>query len=205
AAGGGIDAGRAAAAVAAAEVVEADDEETVGVERPARSDQVVPPARILVVGRITAGDMVVAGQRMADQYRVARVGVEFAIGFVHQIVRRQHRPAFQRQRFAEVGGARGDDADGIGILHFAIILLVMSQPFTLQAFGDLVPALGQDVYVHPAATVIGYVVLGGRGSIWPGTVIRGDVNHILIGAGTNVQAGSVLHVSHRSTTDPDGA
>jgi carbonic anhydrase/acetyltransferase-like protein (isoleucine patch superfamily) len=81
----------------------------------------------------------------------------------------------------------------------------MSQPFTLQAFGDLVPALGQDVYVHPAATVIGDVVLGDHVSIWPGTVIRGDVNHILIGAGTNVQDGSVLHVSHRSTTDPDGA
>ena len=81
----------------------------------------------------------------------------------------------------------------------------MSQPFTLQAFGDVVPMLGQEVYVHPAATVIGDVVLGDHVSVWPGTVIRGDVNHIRIGAGTNIQDGSVLHVSHRSSADPLGA
>lgn len=81
----------------------------------------------------------------------------------------------------------------------------MSQPFTLQAFGDLAPALGQEVYVHPAATVIGDVELGDHVSVWPGAVIRGDVNRIRIGAGTNVQDGSVLHVSHRSNADPAGA
>ena len=81
----------------------------------------------------------------------------------------------------------------------------MSQPFTLQAFDGVVPSLGQDVYVHPAAAIIGDVVLGDHASVWPGAVIRGDVNYIRIGAGTNVQDGSVLHVSHRSSVDSAGA
>lgn len=55
--------------------------------------------------------------------------------------------------------------------------------------------MGQRAYVDPAATVIGDVVLGDDVSIWPGTIVRGDVNFIRIGARTNVQDGSVIHVS----------
>lgn len=58
------------------------------------------------------------------------------------------------------------------------------------------PELGQRVYIDPAATVIGDVVLGDDVSIWPGTVVRGDVNFIRIGARTNLQDGTVVHVSH---------
>ena len=60
------------------------------------------------------------------------------------------------------------------------------------------PTLGQRTYVDPAATVIGDVVLGDDASVWPGTIIRGDVNHIRIGARTNVQDGTIIHVSHHS-------
>lgn len=56
--------------------------------------------------------------------------------------------------------------------------------------------MGNHVYIDETAVVIGKVVLGDDVSIWPQTVIRGDVEHIQIGAGTNVQDGSVLHVSH---------
>jgi serine acetyltransferase len=56
--------------------------------------------------------------------------------------------------------------------------------------------LGERVYVDPAASVIGDVVLGDDVSVWPFTVIRGDVNFIRIGARTNVQDGTVIHVSH---------
>ena len=52
------------------------------------------------------------------------------------------------------------------------------------------------VYVDPAATCIGDVVLGDDVSLWPGTVVRGDVNFIRIGARTNIQDGTVIHVSH---------
>ena len=58
------------------------------------------------------------------------------------------------------------------------------------------PALGERAYIDPAAVVIGDVVLGDDVSIWPATVIRGDVNFIRIGARTNIQDGSVVHVSH---------
>ncbi len=67
---------------------------------------------------------------------------------------------------------------------------------TLRPYLDQSPRLGERVYVDPAATVIGDVELGDDVSVWPGTVVRGDVNFIRIGARTNVQDGTVIHVSH---------
>lgn len=75
----------------------------------------------------------------------------------------------------------------------------------IMAYQDQFPEISAGVYIHPSATVIGQVKLGENVSVWPGTVIRGDVNHIHIGAGTNVQDLSVLHVSHKSTWNPAGA
>jgi carbonic anhydrase/acetyltransferase-like protein (isoleucine patch superfamily) len=66
----------------------------------------------------------------------------------------------------------------------------------IRTFQGIAPTLGERVYVDPAATVIGDVVLGDDVSIWPGTVVRGDVNFIRIGARTNVQDGTVIHVTH---------
>jgi carbonic anhydrase/acetyltransferase-like protein (isoleucine patch superfamily) len=57
------------------------------------------------------------------------------------------------------------------------------------------PTLGRDVYVAPNATVIGDVHLGDEASVWWSTVIRGDVFPIRFGARTNVQDGSVVHVT----------
>ena len=67
------------------------------------------------------------------------------------------------------------------------------------------PHLGAGVFVHPSACVIGDVVLDEDVSVWPGTVIRGDVNSIRIGTGSNLQDLSVLHVSHKSSWNPAGA
>lgn len=66
----------------------------------------------------------------------------------------------------------------------------------LRPFETILPTIGQRVFVDPAAIVIGDVVIGDDSSIWPGTVIRGDVNYIRIGARTNVQDGTIVHVSH---------
>lgn len=66
----------------------------------------------------------------------------------------------------------------------------------LRPYRNTAPCLGARVYVDPAATVIGDVVLGDDVSVWPATVIRGDVNHVHIGARTSVQDGTVIHVSH---------
>lgn len=75
----------------------------------------------------------------------------------------------------------------------------------IRPFHGHVPVLGERAYVDPAATVIGDVVLGDDVSIWPGTVVRGDVNHIRIGARTNVQDGTIVHVTHEGPfTRPGG-
>src|SRR6476620_5787366 len=66
----------------------------------------------------------------------------------------------------------------------------------LRPYLDHVPVVGERVYIDPAASVIGGVVLGDDVSLWPGTVVRGDVNFIRIGARTNLQDGTVVHVSH---------
>jgi len=56
------------------------------------------------------------------------------------------------------------------------------------------PVIASSAYIDPAATIIGDVTIGDLSSVWPSVVIRGDVNYIRIGARTNVQDGSVLHV-----------
>jgi len=67
---------------------------------------------------------------------------------------------------------------------------------SIRPYRDILPILGQRAYIDPSADVIGDVVLGDDVSIWPQTVVRGDVNFIRIGARTNVQDGTVVHVSH---------
>jgi gamma-carbonic anhydrase len=57
------------------------------------------------------------------------------------------------------------------------------------------PKLAERCFVAPNATVIGDVELGEESSIWFGTVVRGDVFHIRIGARTNIQDNSVIHVT----------
>ena len=67
---------------------------------------------------------------------------------------------------------------------------------SLRPYLDVLPQLGERVYVDPAASVIGQVMLADDVSIWPGAVVRGDVNVIHIGARSNIQDGAVCHVTH---------
>lgn len=67
---------------------------------------------------------------------------------------------------------------------------------TVRSFKGKKPNIGKRVYLDDNATVIGDVTIGDDVSIWPSVVIRGDVESIRIGNGTNVQDGSVLHVTH---------
>lgn len=65
----------------------------------------------------------------------------------------------------------------------------------ILTFKDAVPRLGPGVYVAPTAAVIGDVVMGKGSSIWFGAVARGDSHSIRIGEDTNIQDGSMLHVT----------
>jgi carbonic anhydrase/acetyltransferase-like protein (isoleucine patch superfamily) len=57
------------------------------------------------------------------------------------------------------------------------------------------PLVAEGVFIAPGAVVVGAVELGAESSIWFGSVLRGDINRIVVGARSNVQDGSVLHVS----------
>lgn len=75
----------------------------------------------------------------------------------------------------------------------------------LRPFRGILPTLGARAYVDPAACVIGDVHIGDDSSLWPGTIVRGDVNHIRIGARSNLQDGCIVHVTHEGPyTRPGG-
>lgn len=63
----------------------------------------------------------------------------------------------------------------------------------IYALGDLEPDIHETAYVHPDAVIIGDVILGPKASVWANAVLRGDDGRIVIGEGSNVQDGAVLH------------
>ena len=75
---------------------------------------------------------------------------------------------------------------------------------TIRTFENTQPSIASDVYIDDAALVIGDVTIDAESSIWPFTIIRGDVNSISIGKQTNIQDHSVCHVSHDGPYNPDG-
>ncbi len=75
----------------------------------------------------------------------------------------------------------------------------------IRPFAGIAPSIDLAAWVDDTALVIGDVTLGPGASIWPFCVLRGDIHRIEIGAGTNIQDGSILHVSHDSRFMPGGA
>lgn len=73
-----------------------------------------------------------------------------------------------------------------------------------RAYLDQTPQMGRRVWVDPDATVIGQVELADDVSIWPRAVLRGDVNRIEVGARTNIQDGTICHVTHDGRYTPGG-
>lgn len=67
------------------------------------------------------------------------------------------------------------------------------------------PSVGERAYLHSSCQVIGDVTLGDDSSVWCNTVLRGDVNRIEIGRGSNVQDLTMGHVSHKSAEKPEGS
>ncbi|OGT73023.1 MAG: gamma carbonic anhydrase family protein [Gammaproteobacteria bacterium RIFCSPLOWO2_12_47_11] len=75
---------------------------------------------------------------------------------------------------------------------------------TIRVYAGKVPEIANSAYVDESAVVIGDVKIGEDSSIWPMTVVRGDVHSITIGKGTNIQDASVLHVTHDGKFSPGG-
>ncbi|MFT5757943.1 MAG: carbonic anhydrase/acetyltransferase-like protein (isoleucine patch superfamily) [Alteromonadaceae bacterium] len=74
----------------------------------------------------------------------------------------------------------------------------------LRSYNDISPTVGNHVYIDPSSVIVGDITLADDVSIWPLVAARGDVNTISIGARTNIQDGTVLHVTRRSSGNPDG-
>ncbi|MAZ44160.1 MAG: gamma carbonic anhydrase family protein [Legionellales bacterium] len=75
----------------------------------------------------------------------------------------------------------------------------------IRSFQGVAPTIGKRVFIDPSAIVIGQATIGDDVALWPGVIVRADMHHITIGPRTNIQDGSVLHVTHASDkTHPDG-
>jgi len=75
----------------------------------------------------------------------------------------------------------------------------------IRKYLEVTPSIAASAFVDETALVIGDVIIGDDASLWPMVVARGDVNSITIGARTNIQDGSVLHVTADNEFNPGGS
>ena len=68
----------------------------------------------------------------------------------------------------------------------------------LRPFKGTMPSIDESAYIDESAVVIGNVSIGADSSIWCTCVLRGDVNSIVVGNRSNIQDGSILHVTHKN-------
>ncbi len=75
---------------------------------------------------------------------------------------------------------------------------------SIRSYKGITPQFDNSVYIDKACVLVGNIALESDVSVWPLVAARGDVNHIRIGKRSNIQDGTVLHVSRKSTAHPDG-
>lgn len=75
---------------------------------------------------------------------------------------------------------------------------------SMRSYKNITPTIGLNIYIDQSSVLIGEISIGDDSSIWPLVAARGDVNFIRIGKRTNIQDGSVLHVTRKSTNTPLG-
>ncbi len=74
----------------------------------------------------------------------------------------------------------------------------------IRPFDEKWPRVAHSAWIDESAVVIGDVTLGEDVSVWPTTVLRGDVNRIAIGDRSNIQDGTIVHVAHDGPYTPGG-
>jgi len=74
----------------------------------------------------------------------------------------------------------------------------------LRPYQGILPSIGDSCYIDESAVIVGDVSLAKDVSVWPLVAARGDVNIITIGARSNIQDGTVLHVTRKSSNNPLG-
>ncbi len=74
----------------------------------------------------------------------------------------------------------------------------------IETYLGIKPKIATTAWVHSTATIIGKCDIGQHTSIWPGSILRGDVNTITIGNSTNIQDGTIIHVTHKGPFSGEG-
>ena len=74
----------------------------------------------------------------------------------------------------------------------------------LRSYQGISPSIGERTYIDITTVLVGDITIGNDTSIWPLCAARGDVNKITIGQRTNVQDGTILHVTRKSQKHPEG-
>jgi len=70
----------------------------------------------------------------------------------------------------------------------------------IKSVRGFTPKLGDDCYLTENSTIVGDVIVGNNCSFWFNSVVRGDVNSIIIGNKVNIQDGAILHCTYKKTT-----
>ena len=83
-------------------------------------------------------------------------------------------------------------------------MITMTTFSALRSYKGIRPILGNNNYIDNSAVIVGDITLANDVSIWPLVAARGDVNTIKIGARTNIQDGTILHVTRKSNSNPAG-
>ena len=73
----------------------------------------------------------------------------------------------------------------------------------IRSYKGVTPSFNSSVYVDESSVLVGDITIGDHCSVWPLVAARGDVNYIRIGERTNIQDGSVLHLSRATKSNPD--
>ena len=74
----------------------------------------------------------------------------------------------------------------------------------VREYNSISPSIAERCYIDESSVLVGEITIGADSSVWPLVAARGDVNYIKVGARTNIQDGSVLHVTRKSSGNPDG-
>lgn len=74
----------------------------------------------------------------------------------------------------------------------------------VREYNSVSPSVADTCYIDDSSVLVGEISVGADSSVWPLVAARGDVNYIKIGARTNIQDGSVLHVTRKSSGNPEG-
>ena len=109
------------------------------------------------------------------------------------------------ENFAFLDRSQKNAAKSAFLQHLLHNNAALEEMMTIRAYKGVLPSLAEGVYVDESSVLVGDIVLAEDVSIWPLVAARGDVNSIRIGARTNVQDGSVLHLSRPSNGKPKGS